>query len=109
LKNIYFDYNKATLLDESNKSLNELLEQMNAQPKLKIKIKGHTSTEGDAAYNLKLSQNRAKAVRDYLLKNGVKTERVQYEGYGETVPIGPNDTEEDRAKNRRVEFEILEK
>jgi len=109
LKNIYFDYNKATLLDESNNSLNELLEQMNAQPKLKIKIKGHTSTEGDAAYNLKLSQNRAKAVRDYLVKNGVKTERVQYQGYGETVPIGSNDTEEDRARNRRVEFEILEK
>lgn len=109
LKNIYFEYDKAVLLPESNKSLNELLEQMNAQPTLKIKIKGHTSTEGDSAYNLKLSQNRAKAVRAYLVKNGVEAPRIQYQGYGETVPIGPNDSEDNRAINRRVEFEILEK
>jgi outer membrane protein OmpA-like peptidoglycan-associated protein len=109
LESVYFDYDKATLLPESFPSLNELAEQMKAVPTLKIKVKGHTSTEGDAPYNLKLSRNRAKSVRAYLIEKGVEESRISSEGYGETQPIGPNDTEEERARNRRVEFEILAK
>ncbi len=109
LESVYFDYNKSVLLPESFPSLNELADQMKAVPTLQIKVKGHTSTEGDVAYNLKLSRNRAKAVRAYLIEKGIEETRISSEGYGETQPIGPNDSEEARAKNRRVEFEIVAK
>lgn len=109
LENVYFDYNKSELLSKSFPSLDDLAEQLQAVPTLKIKIKGHTSTEGNDAYNLKLSRNRAKAVQDYLIQKGISSDRLSYEGYGETQPVSTDPAESERAKNRRVEFEILNK
>jgi outer membrane protein OmpA-like peptidoglycan-associated protein len=74
-----------------------------------IEIGGHTDSEGSETHNNQLSQNRAKAVYDYLISNGVKAERLTYKGYGETMPISSNDTPEGRANNRRTEFKVISK
>jgi OOP family OmpA-OmpF porin len=74
---------------------------------LKITVNGHTDNVGTADYNLNLSKTRAKAVYDYLIKSGISTFRLNYQYYGLTKPIADNDTEEGRAVNRRVEFEII--
>ena len=81
---------------------------MNSNISLKIEIGGHTDNKGKSAYNLDLSQKRAKAVYDYLIKNGVIATRMKYIGFGDTVPISTNDTEEGRALNRRTEMKIVE-
>ena len=73
----------------------------------KIKVKGHTDNRGTADFNMKLSNDRAKAVVDYLIKRGVSPSKLTYEGYGMSLPLTDNDTEEGRSLNRRVEFEIL--
>lgn len=111
LENIYFKFATAELLPESNPSLEKLLAQMRVVPTLKIRINGHTSEEGGAEYNQKLSENRAKAIKNYLVKKGIAQARISTKGFGESAPMPGvlNDTEENRAKNRRVEFEILEK
>jgi len=74
----------------------------------KIQIEGHASAEGDAKHNLKLSDDRAKSVRKYLVEHGVNEDRLIAKGFGITKPLASNDTEEGREKNRRVEFNILE-
>ena len=74
-----------------------------------IQINGHTDIRGDNIYNLDLSQRRARAVVEFLYKNDISTERVKYKGYGSNQPIAPNETEEGRQLNRRVEFLILQK
>ena len=71
-----------------------------------IEIRGHTDSKGSDSYNLRLSENRAKAVFEYLISKGISEKRLQYKGYGKTMPIDTNDTEEGRANNRRVEFKI---
>ena len=76
-------------------------------PQMTIEIGGHTDGKGSEAYNQRLSENRAKAVVDYLVSKGVDAKRLKYKGYGKTMPVDTNDTEEGRAKNRRVEFKIL--
>ncbi len=73
-------------------------------PDLKVKIQGHTDNLGEAEYNLTLSEKRANTVFQYLQLFGITTERLQAKGYGETQPVSSNDTEEGRAKNRRVEL-----
>ena len=75
---------------------------------MKILVKGHTSSEGSDEYNLKLSENRAKSVVNYLVSKGIERSRLSFKGYGKTQPIEGNDTEESRQKNRRVEFEVME-
>ena len=75
---------------------------------LKIEIEGHTDNIGDEAYNLKLSNERAEAVVDYLLEKGVDKNNIIAQGLGESAPIAENETEEGRAKNRRVEMNVLE-
>ncbi|NJO91598.1 MAG: OmpA family protein [Chloroflexia bacterium] len=74
---------------------------------LSIEIQGHTDNQGTEAYNLKLSTNRAKSVYDYLLKSGIKKEKLSYKGYGFKIPKASNLTEEGRAQNRRTEFKVL--
>ena len=74
---------------------------------MRIEIGGHTDSKGSDSYNLRLSENRAKAVYDYLILKGISEKRLQYKGYGKNKPIDTNDTEEGRANNRRVEFQIL--
>jgi outer membrane protein OmpA-like peptidoglycan-associated protein len=75
---------------------------------LRMEIGGHTDNVGTNEYNLQLSQNRAKAVHDYLISAGIKPERIVYKGYGDSYPIDSNETEEGRARNRRTEFKVIE-
>ena len=107
LNNIFFDYNKYELKDKSKTELDELVKFMTENPEVKGEISGHTDNTGSAEANKKLSLNRAKSVYDYLIKAGVEPSRLKYQGYGADKPEGNNNTEEGRAKNRRIEFEIL--
>jgi outer membrane protein OmpA-like peptidoglycan-associated protein len=109
LENIFFETGKATLKPESYNSLEQVKKLMENNPSLRIEISGHTDNVGSQKSNQKLSENRAKAVADYLIGQGIEKSRIEYKGYGESQPIAPNNTEEGRAKNRRVEFKILSK
>ena len=75
---------------------------------MKIELSGHTDSKGSNNYNQKLSYSRVKAVYEHLIGQGISSKRLQYRSYGATKPIADNDTDEGRAKNRRVEFKILE-
>jgi len=108
LKNIFFDFDKYDLLPESQVELNKLTELLQKNPKMKIEISGHTDNIGTKEYNQVLSENRAKAVYDYLLQHGIAKERLTYKGYGFDKPIDTNDTEQGRANNRRTEFKVTE-
>ncbi|RLD65843.1 MAG: hypothetical protein DRI84_06010 [Bacteroidetes bacterium] len=107
LKNIFFASNSFNLEDESFIELNNLINLLKHNSKLKIEISGHTDNIGDAQTNLKLSKNRAKAVMDYLIAQGVDTGRLTFKGYGETKPIANNDAEEGRKQNRRTEVKVI--
>ncbi len=107
LKNIFFDFDKATLRDESISELSRLIKLMNDYPNLRVEISGHTDNKGSLEYNTTLSQSRAKSVVDYLIRNGVSGSRLEYKGYAFNAPITTNDTEEGRQMNRRVEFKII--
>lgn len=107
LNNIFFDYDKATLRNESISELDRLVNLLKNTPGLRIRISGHTDNRGSAEYNKNLSENRAKAVVDYLINKGIAADRLEYKGYGFSSPIAPNDTDEGRQLNRRTEFEIL--
>ncbi|MEI6310905.1 MAG: OmpA family protein [Bacteroidota bacterium] len=106
LKNIFFETAKATLKNESKTELNKLVELMTKNPSIKIEISGHTDNVGADAENLKLSEARALSVKNYLIENGISAERLTSKGYGETIPIADNTTEEGRANNRRTEFKV---
>jgi outer membrane protein OmpA-like peptidoglycan-associated protein len=108
IENIYFETAKAKLLPKSYEELNKLVKILNDAPNIKVQISGHTDTKGSASYNQELSQRRAQSVMDYLIKNGIPYTQIVAKGYGESKPVTTNSTEEGRAKNRRVEFEILE-
>lgn len=107
LKNIFFDYDKATLRPESFAELNRVFEILNKQPKLKIEISGHTDNKGGLDYNKQLSKERAKTVVDYLIEKGISADRLTYEGYAFEKPVATNDTDEGRQLNRRVEFKVM--
>ncbi len=109
LKNIFFDFDKSTLRDESVTELNNLKEFMNNNPSVRIELSGHTDSRGSAAYNLRLSDSRAKAVHDWLVKNGIAANRLESKGYGLDKPIATNSTDEGRQLNRRTEFLITGK
>ncbi len=107
LKNVLFDFAKATLKKESFKTLNDLAELMKIKNTMVIEIAGHTDNVGNAEFNMKLSQGRANSVRDYLIKNGIPAKRITARGYGDTQPVDDNATDEGRQKNRRSEVKIL--
>jgi outer membrane protein OmpA-like peptidoglycan-associated protein len=109
LENIYFETAKAVLKPESYTQLDQVIELLENNETLRMEISGHTDNVGSLRVNTKLSEERAKAVVDYLVSNGISEDRLEWKGYAYTRPIAPNDTEEGRAKNRRVEFEILSK
>lgn len=110
LENIYFDFDKDILKEESFLVLDELVTILEKNPTMKIQINGHTDAVGTDAKNLDLSDRRAKAVVHYLIHYGkIAPQRLQAKGYGETVPLTSNDTEAGRARNRRVEFLVIEK
>ncbi len=106
LDNVYFDVDKATIKPESYKQLDELVELMKLKKGMEIEIAGHTDNTGSKEHNMELSQRRAEAVKQYLVKKGISPKRIKATGYGDTQPIATNDTPEGRAKNRRIEVRI---
>lgn len=107
LENILFEKASAVLLPESYPELDKLLKFMQVSPTVVIEIAGHTSSEGNDSYNMKLSQDRAKSIAKYLVDKGIAANRIVAKGYGETKPVATNDTEDGRKLNRRVEFKIM--
>jgi outer membrane protein OmpA-like peptidoglycan-associated protein len=107
LKNVFFETNAWDLLPASRVELDKLAQLLIVNKDKKVEIGGHTDNVGNDVDNQKLSENRAKSVVDYLVSKGVAAENLSYKGYGESVPIGDNATENGRAKNRRTEFKIL--
>jgi len=103
---VFFDTGRATIRRVSFALLNDVALALKDNPRLAVEIQGHTDSQGNAAGNLKLSQKRADAVRTYLIKKAVTSDRLVARGYGKTVPIADNRTSEGRAQNRRVEFVI---
>jgi outer membrane protein OmpA-like peptidoglycan-associated protein len=101
---ITFDFNKATLRPEAATELGKVLALLQGDAKLALTIEGHTDSVGQAAYNLKLSADRAAAVKDWLVGHGIEATRLGTAGLGDTKPVAENATEEGRAKNRRVEL-----
>lgn len=107
LDNVYFDTGKSTLRSESFKEIDELAEFLLLKKSMVIEIAGHTDNVGQKDANLKLSQDRANAVRDYLIKKGVKPANVQAKGYGDSQPVATNDTDAGKQRNRRTEVRII--
>lgn len=107
---IHFETNRAKIKPKSFPVLDQVAATLQQYPEItKMEIQGHTDSRGTEAYNLRLSQRRAQAVVDYLRDKRISTDRLVARGYGEERPIAPNDTEEGRALNRRVEMIILER
>lgn len=109
LKNIFFEFNKTTLLPKSYTELDKVASFMTESDIHLIEIGGHTDSEGSDTYNQKLSEGRAKAVVEYLKTKGIPADRLKSSGYGESKPIDSNLSEKGRAQNRRVEFTLLKK
>jgi len=109
LENIFFEFNKTTLLPSSYPELNKVGAFMKDNSIRLIEIGGHTDNEGSEMYNQKLSEGRAKAVVDYLVSQGIPADRMLSKGYGELKPIDTNTTDVGRSINRRVEFTLLKK
>lgn len=108
INNIFFDFDKAILKTASFSELERILKLLKSDKIKKIEISGHTDSMGDDNYNMTLSKRRATAVYNYFQSNGIAADRMSAVGYGETQPTAPNDTNENMAKNRRVEFKIVE-
>jgi outer membrane protein OmpA-like peptidoglycan-associated protein len=106
---IFFAFNKAKILPQSFAMLQEVAQAMKDFPTIKVRIEGHTDSKGSDSYNLKLSDQRAKSVRDFMIQQGIAPDRMVAIGYGETKPIADNDTPEGQEMNRRVEFVIIER
>ncbi|MES2765461.1 MAG: OmpA family protein, partial [Bacteroidota bacterium] len=110
LLNVFFDFNKSTITSESKTAVDNVYTLLKAFPKMKIELRGHTDSQnktGDADYNTKLSQKRAEAVKEALVKRGIAGDRITAFGYGESRPVADNATEEGRSLNRRTEFVII--
>lgn len=113
IKNILYDFDKATLRPESVKALDEIVGIMNDNPVIKIELSSHTDSVGSDTYNLVLSQNRAQSCVDYIISKGISVERITAKGYGKTRPLVPNsfpdgrDNPGNRQLNRRTEFTVL--
>jgi outer membrane protein OmpA-like peptidoglycan-associated protein len=104
-KYINFDFNKATLKPSSYPKLEQMVQILNEYPDYSLSIAGHTDSQGDDNYNLKLSYERAASARTYMLSKGIPAERIEARGYGETKPIADNKTKAGQALNRRVDFD----
>ncbi|MBS7563346.1 PD40 domain-containing protein [Mucilaginibacter sp. Bleaf8] len=109
LKNIFFDSNKYSLKPESESALHKLIEFLGMNATVRIEISGHTDNAGNDKINQTLSENRAKAVYDYLISHGIGAAKLVYKGYGKLQPVATNATAEGRSQNRRTEFKIIAK
>jgi outer membrane protein OmpA-like peptidoglycan-associated protein len=107
LENLYFDANQFVIKDSSFAALTELYQFMKRNPQVTIEVGGHTNNRAAEKFAMELSTNRAKAVADWLIGRGIPAGRVQFKGYGWTLPLEPNTTEDGRRKNQRVEFKVL--
>jgi outer membrane protein OmpA-like peptidoglycan-associated protein len=108
INNIFFETGKAILTPQSHLELEKAFDLLRTNPSMVIEVGGHTDNIGDEESNMKLSHDRAKAVREYLVNRGINTDRIQAKGYGELNPIATNDTDDGRKANRRTEFVILD-
>lgn len=106
LNDITFDTGKADLKPESFEELDRVAKMLEDNPKITVELSAHTDDTGNDDSNLKLSDKRAKSVMDYMISKGIKADRMTAKGYGETQPLVPNESDENRAKNRRVQFKI---
>jgi len=104
LYGVQFDFNKASLKAESDSVLQRVLAFLQKDPTLKLEVQGHTDNVGGDDYNQTLSEARANAVLTWLVQHGVAANRLSFKGYGKTMPVASNDTDEGRARNRRVEI-----
>jgi outer membrane protein OmpA-like peptidoglycan-associated protein len=112
LKNVYFDFNKSNITSQGASELDKLVKVMKDNPKMFIFVKSHTDSKGSAAYNLKLSEQRAQSTVQYIISKGIESERISGKGFGNTEPkiaCGADCTEEQHSQNRRSEFVIIKK
>lgn len=108
MKGITFERDKDVIRKTSFKTLDEAVTVLNEYPQIRLVIEGHTSSEGTREHNLDLSDRRAKSVKQYLIDKGIGADRIDTQGFGPDVPVADNRTEAGRAKNRRIEFKILQ-
>ena len=108
LHNVHFEFNKAVLMPDSRQLLTRVAKSLQDQPDLLVEVAGHTDSIGSDEYNQRLSEQRAQAVRKYLLSEGLLSENLTARGYGESQPVADNLTDEGRALNRRVELHLGE-
>lgn len=109
LSNILFERGTNVLTKDSYPELERLNKFLTDNSSVKIQLQGHTSSEGNSKDNMKLSELRVQTIKDYLSGKGIESSRISIKAFGGTKPIAPNDTEENRKKNRRVEFVIMSK
>jgi len=99
-----FDFNRAEVNPSGRDILDHAVKVLRDNPGLRVTVEGHTDSVGSAAYNQKLSERRAQAVKRYLVRQGIDPSRITTEGYGKSRPIASNETEEGRAQNRRADI-----
>lgn len=107
LNNVFFDFDKWNLRPESFIELDRVVKLLQENPAIEIEMSAHTDSKGSDEYNLKLSDNRARSVMEYILSKGIAPNRITSKGYGESKPVDTNETDEGRQMNRRVEFTIV--
>lgn len=108
LNNIFFDFDKFELKERSKTELNKVVRFLNEKPAIHVEIGGHTDSDGTASYNKQLSLKRAQSVVSYLVEKGIDKARLSEKGYGADFPVRPNDSEENKQANRRIEFKIVQ-
>jgi OmpA-OmpF porin, OOP family len=107
LNNVFFDFDKWNLRPESYVELDRVVALLSENPSIEIEMGAHTDSRGSDEYNLRLSENRAKSVMEYILSKGIAASRITSHGYGESKPVATNETDDGRQLNRRVEFKIM--
>ena len=107
LNNVFFDFDKFNLRNESFVELDRVVQLLKENPGIEIEMSAHTDSKGADDYNFRLSDDRARSVREYIVSKGIDEKRIVSQGYGETKPVSTNDTDEGRQLNRRVEFKII--
>jgi OOP family OmpA-OmpF porin len=103
---VFFDFDKDTIKPEYHELFQNAVKVMNNNPGLTVEIEGHTDSMGSEEYNMGLSDRRARAVKNHLVVNGIDASRMTTKGFGESQPVADNGSDEGRAQNRRVDFEI---
>jgi outer membrane protein OmpA-like peptidoglycan-associated protein len=108
IEDLHFEYNSSKILEGAYPILDRLFNYLDGEQGAKYEISGHTDSDGSESDNMRLSKDRAEAVMNYLIEKGISSDRLTAKGYGESIPISDNDTEEGRAENRRTEVKLLE-